>query len=125
MPLCPSSKYTPTYDDQFFADIGRCPQSPSTAYCDCYELAALNSQIRAAEGETEANRQAMVAAQTAYNQAKLYPRMTEIPAPDLNVPSRANQKKNTYSKIFDPKIRKILVLLIASFLIYLAFVSYD
>jgi len=54
-----------------------------------------------------------------------YPKQTVVEGPPLNVPSRANQKANTFSKIFDPKTRKILVLLIAGFLIFLAATSYD
>lgn len=40
--------------------------------------------------------------------------------PPLNVPSRANQKANIFTKSFDPKTRKIIVLLIAGFLLFLA-----
>lgn len=49
-----------------------------------------------------------------------YPIQTVVQGPPLNVPSRADQKKNTFSKIFDPKTRKVIVLLIAGFLLFLA-----
>lgn len=122
MPQCPPSQYNPNYDDKFFQDIARCPRSPASAYCDCYDQAALDSLIRAQESNVNEirNRQREID-----NQIKSYPRQTEVQGPPLRVPSRSDQKKNTFSKAFDPKNRKIIVLLIASFLIFLAFTNYD
>lgn len=54
-----------------------------------------------------------------------YPRQTEVQGPPLNVPSRSDQRRNTFSKIFDPTTRKVLVLLIAAFLIFIAATTYD
>jgi len=123
--LCPQSKYHPIYDDAFFAAIERCPKSPALAYCDCYEQAALDSQIRAAEGDVAARRAAQQQAQDAYKNYPRFPTMSPGEAPPLNVPSRADQKKNTFSKVFDPAKRRMIVLLIAGVLLFVAFVSYD
>jgi hypothetical protein len=54
-----------------------------------------------------------------------YPRMEEVPAPDLHLPSRANQKKNLFNTAFSPVNRKIFVLLIAGFLLFLAVTNYS
>lgn len=54
-----------------------------------------------------------------------YPTQTEIPGPPLNVPSRRDQKANLFNSAFDPKNRKIFVLLIAGFLLFLALTNYD
>lgn len=125
-PLCPQGQNKPTYDDEFYADIEKCPKSPPLAYCDCYDTAALHSQIRAQEKVVNGNRQASQSAQDAYNRvAKLYPKQTVVSGPPLNVPSRASQKANIFTKAFDPKKRKIIVLVITSFLIFLAFINYD
>lgn len=50
----------------------------------------------------------------------VYPRMEEVPPPPLNLPSRADQKANIFNRAFDPKNRKIIVLVIAGFLLFLA-----
>lgn len=120
---CAQSQHTPTYDDAFFAEIEKCPKSPAAAYCDCYDLAALRSQIRKAQADVSTAANAASSARQAYHDAVL--KQTPIAAPPLNVPSRANQKKNTFSKIFNPQTRKMLVLLIAAFLIFLAVTNYD
>lgn len=54
-----------------------------------------------------------------------YPTMTEVPGPATNIPSRANQKANLFNKAFDPRNRKIVVLLIAGFLLFLAVTNYE
>lgn len=54
-----------------------------------------------------------------------YPTQTEVPGPPLNVPSRANQKANLFNKAFNPANRKIIVLLIAGFLLFLAITNYE
>lgn len=123
---CTKGKYTPSYDDQFFQDIEKCPKSPPQTYCDCYEQAALQSQIRVTQQQVNRTGNIFQQTQAALLQAaRLYPRQTEVQGPPLNVPSRANQKANSFSKIFNPKTRKLLVLLIAGFLIFLAATSYD
>lgn len=85
----------------------------------------MNSQIRAAEKDVDAARTQTQKARDAYEQAKSYPKQTEVQGPAINVPSRANQKANIFTNAFDPKKRKIIILVIASFLIFLAFVNYD
>lgn len=126
MAKCPPSSNTPTYDDIFFRAIERCPKTPALAYCECYDSAALASQIRAQESVVNDRRTEAERARDKYNDArKLYPKMTEVPGPPLNVPSRADQKANIFTKAFDPKNRKIIVLVIASFLIFLALINYD
>lgn len=119
---CPQSQYTPNYDNAFFDEIARCPRTPQSEYCACYDIAANHSLERAQEQTVIGirNRQAEID-----RQIKQYPRQTEVAGPPLNVPSRADQKRNTYSKTFDPKARKIIVLLIAAVLLFLALVSYD
>lgn len=123
---CPQSQYTPIYDNQFFDDIEKCSRLPQLLYCDCYDKAAIDSQARAQLGNVDAARQAQQQARDAYNRAHGgYAIMSPGSAPPLNLPSRANQKLNTFSKTFDPKQRRIMVLLIAAVLLFVAFVSYD
>lgn len=119
---CPRSNVTPTYDDIFFKDIEICEKvtRSDAEYCDCYDSAARESQARAEVNQSLSKQQQ---AQDAYR--KLFPRMSPGVAPPLNVPSRANQKVNTFSKVFDPTKRKILILLIASVLLFVAIISYD
>lgn len=122
-PRCPpSSTPTPVFDDLFMAEIQRCPKSPALEYCRCYDDAALRSVIREQE-----NRVADVRTRQERlgQQIRNYPRQTEVQPPPLNVPSRADQKRNTFSKIFDPNKRQIIVLLIAATLLFVALVSYD
>jgi hypothetical protein len=119
---CAPSQFQPTYDDQFFKDIEKCPKSPQAKYCECYDAAALQSQIRRQQTVVDGNANAITQARDAYLKKRglLYPKMSPADSPPLNVPSRADQKANTFSKVFDPKTRKIIVLLIAGFLLFLA-----
>lgn len=97
-----------------------------------------DDEIRKAEAEVQRTYERMRQAQIAYEQKRarqqgqipgrrlpdgtigVYPRMEEVPPPDLNVPSRADQKKNIFNRSFNPTTRKIIVLLIAGFLLLLA-----
>jgi hypothetical protein len=87
----------------------------------------LQRKIRQAEADALAIKDKIIAVGDAIKteREKLYPRMEEVPGPPLNVPSRANQKANIFNKNFDPKIRKLIVLLIAGFLLFLAAINYD
>lgn len=98
------------------AEIQRCPKSPASAYCQCYDAAARRSLERR---PAERDPFALPDYRTGY------PTMSPGDSPPLNVPSRANQKQNTFSKVFDPQKRKIIVLLIAGVLLFIALVSYD
>lgn len=94
-----------------------------------------DEETRRAEAEVQNAYERMRRAQIAYEQERdrqgqvqrlpdgsiaVYPRMEEVPGPDLNVPSRANQKQNIFNRSFNPTTRKIIVLLIAGFLLLLA-----
>lgn len=86
--------------------------------------------VTQAEREVAAARDRMNAARDVYDRARTgdysqFPTQTEVPGPPLNLPSRANQKQNIFNRAFDPKTRKIIVLLIAGFLLYLALTTYE
>lgn len=68
----------------------------------------------------EVQRQIQIASGQAPSDIYVYPRMEEIPPPPLNVPSRVDQKANIFNRMFDPNKRKIIVLVIAGFLLFLA-----
>jgi hypothetical protein len=78
-------------------------------------LRAANARLQGMVDEV--NREIQVASgQDIY----VYPRMEETAPPPLNLPSRANQKQNIFNKAFNPTNRKLIVLMIAGFLLFLA-----
>ncbi|HEV7738615.1 MAG TPA: hypothetical protein VGO47_14740 [Chlamydiales bacterium] len=58
------------------------------------------------------------------NDVFVYPKQTDVtkdyPYSVLGTISRANQKANIFTKTFNPQTRKIIILLIAGFLLFLA-----
>lgn len=125
-PGCGGKRTSPNYDDIFWTAINRCPSSPPAAYCSCYESAARESVNRSWGNRIKPGEIFVGRGNAGNNPSDTfgYPTQTDVtkdyPYEILGTISRANQKANIFTKSFDPKQRKIIILLIAGFLIFLA-----
>lgn len=123
-------------DSPFYREISGlppCSGSPvvcvPTIFSPCDSSSEILEQAQL-EQETEAARIRMEKAAGIYETAKRgqrqqdtyhYPSMEEVPGPTLGGPSRADEKKNIFTTAFNPANRKIILLCIAGFLLFLAF----
>lgn len=106
-------------------------------YCNCTGI-TLSGTVGSLEQQADEAQERFQRAMDAYrngirnsktiNDTYGYPNQTEdknYPYKILGQVSRANQKANIFNKAFNPANRKMIVLMIAGFLLFLAVLNYD